>query len=703
MSAVGDRSPRGLEALILGALAALFLTPVITTPLDGWAQLTIGALLVIPCFAARRSERRGLVLFAVFASIVASSRYVYWRLTRTAGLDGALELDTIFGALLLGAELYAFVLLVLGHFVTALPLRRRPVPLDRDPAKWPTVDVFIPTYDEPLDVLRPTVLAAKMLDWPDDKLRVFVLDDGRRDEVRAFAARVGAGYVTRDDNRHAKAGNLNHALAKTSGELVAIFDCDHVPTRAFLQLTAGTLTADPSVALVQTPHVFYSADPFERNLGLTDVPHEGALFYGLIQPGNDLWNAAFFCGSSAVLRRSALDAIGGIPTDSVTEDAHTGLRLHRAGLRTAYLDVPLAAGLATESLSAHVGQRMRWARGMTQIFRLDNPLVGRGLNLGQRLAYANAMLHFLFGLPRLVFMLAPLCYLLFDAEIFDAPPDVILAYAVPHLACALAVASRVQGRFRRSFWNEVYETVLAFYLFVPTTLALLTPRGARFNVTAKGGLVERTYFDARIAAPLLVLALAELAGLTRAVWLLTSSSGADPGVVAVNALWAAFHLAILLSALAVSLERRQLRRAPRIRVSLPAELVLATGHAVRAETIELSCTGARVRVPADARITAGAPVTIAIHAAGRPHTFETEVLAREGATVRLRFGPLGPAEERALVRVLFSRADAWLPWRTPKGTDRPLTELARITGRGLALVRFAILSFGTGSARRATP
>lgn len=700
----GPRTPpRGLEAAILAALAVLFLVPVITTPLDGWGLVIVGGGLVGACLVARRSERPGALLFAVTASIVASSRYLFWRLTETASFQGGLELDVVFSVLLICAELYAFVVLVLGHFVTALPLRRRPVPLDRPPEQWPTVDVFIPTYDEPLDVLRPTVLAAKMLDWPEDKLRVFVLDDGRRDAVRVFAAQAGAGYLTRDDNRHAKAGNLNHALARTSGDLVAIFDCDHVPTRAFLQLTVGTLSADPKVALVQTPHVFYSADPFERNLGLGDVPHEGALFYGLIQPGNDLWNAAFFCGSSAVLRRSALDAIGGIPTDSVTEDAHTGLRLHRAGFKTAYLDVPLAAGLATESLSAHVGQRMRWARGMTQILRLDNPLWGRGLNVGQRLAYANAMLHFLFGLPRLVSMVAPLCYLLFGAEIFNAAPTIILAYAIPHLACSLVVTSRVQGRFRRSFWNEVYETVLAFYLFVPTTLALVTPRGARFNVTAKGGLVERTYFDTRIAAPLLVLTLAELAGIGRGLWLLTPGSGADPSVVLVNAGWAAFHLVILLAALAASLEQRQLRRTPRVRVKLPAQLALPSGHVVRAETVELSCTGARLSVPAGVRLDAGSVVELSLHAVGREQVLDAEVLALEGTTARLRFRPLDLDDEKALVRVLFSRADAWLPWRSPRGTDRPLAELARIVGRGFGLVRYTILSTWTGSAGRSTP
>lgn len=167
----------------------------------------------------------------------------------------------------------------------------------------------------------------------------------------------------RPDNKHAKAGNLNHALGVTDSELIAIFDCDHVPVRSFLQMTVGWFLKDPKLALVQTPHHFFSPDPFERNLGsFRRRPNEGELFYGLIQDGNDMWNAAFFCGSCAVLRRTALESIGGFAVETVTEDAHTALRMHRQGWSSAYLSIPQAAGLATESLSAHIGQRIRWAR-----------------------------------------------------------------------------------------------------------------------------------------------------------------------------------------------------------------------------------------------------------------------------------------------------------------------------------------------------
>ncbi len=225
-------------------------------------------------------------------------------------------------------------------------------PFARRAQSWPTVDVFIPTYNEPLSVVRPTVLAAMALDWPADRFKVYLLDDGRREEFRAFAAEVGCSSIIRPpDNHHAKAGNLNHALQKTDGELVAIFDCDHLPTRSFLKTAVGWFQRDPKCAMLQTPHHFFSPDPFERNLGtFRRVPNEGALFYGLIQDGNDFWNATFFCGSCAVIRREPLMEVGGIAVETVTEDAHTALKLHRRGYATAYIDEAQAAGLATESL-----------------------------------------------------------------------------------------------------------------------------------------------------------------------------------------------------------------------------------------------------------------------------------------------------------------------------------------------------------------
>ena len=364
-----------------------------------------------------------------------------------------------------------------------------------------------------------TILAMQALDWPHDKLNIFILDDGNREDFQQFARDVGVGYFSRRDNRGAKAGNINAALARTNSPFVAIFDCDHIPTRSFLQLTMGWLVEDEKLAMVQTPHHFYSPDPLERNLRIFKTsPNEGELFYGLIQPGNDLGNAVFFCGSCAVIRRAALADVGGIAEETVTEDAHTALRMHRRGWKTAFLGIRQSGGLATESLSGHIRQRVRWARGMVQILRVDNPLFGPGLTLPQRLCYLNGLLYFLSGLPRLIFLTAPLAFLLLNAHIFAAAPVMVLAYALPHLTFTLMATSH-SGQFPALILGRTLRNgSLCLYIVLPTLLALINPRLGRFNVTAKGGLIPRSYFDWHIALPFLMLFSLNLTGIVTGLW-----------------------------------------------------------------------------------------------------------------------------------------------------------------------------------------
>src|ERR1700728_2622535 len=487
-------------------------------------QIVLGILTVaLVVWLDHSSSSYLITLTLLLVSIFSTFRYGYWRYATTIRFlfaPGSLssKLDAFFIALLLFAETYAFVTLFLGYMQTLWPLRRTPVPLPDDADLWPAVDLLIPTYNEPLSVVKYTALAAMNIDWPADKLNVYILDDGKREEFRKFAEDAGIGYMTRDDNKHAKAGNINRALARLDAPYVAIFDCDHVPTRSFMQVTLGWFLRDSKLGMLQTPHHFYSPDPFERNLSkFRIIPNEGELFYGIVQDGNDFWNATFFCGSCAVLRRSALDEIGGIAVETVTEDAHTSLRMQMNGWNTAYINIPQAAGLATERLSGHVKQRIRWARGMVQILRTDNPLLARGLSFAQRVCYFNSMTHFLYALPRLIFLRAPLIYLIFGHVNLPGYWAAILAYAFPHLVLASIANSRIQGRHRHTYWNEIYETVLAPYILIPTVLAFLNPKLGSFDVTAKGGVVNRRFFDKRIARPFLVLLFLNFVGLLCAI------------------------------------------------------------------------------------------------------------------------------------------------------------------------------------------
>ncbi len=679
----GRRLQRLVEHPLFGSRAFLWLSLVlvavpvwliITTPLSiGWqAMFGIGACVVANWL--RKIEGQLVSIMMMVMSMLASTRYLYWRVTETMAFNAAHRdaWDLFFASGLLAAEFYAYIVLFLGFFQVVWPLNRKPVPLPRDTSSWPTVDVFIPTYNEPMKVVRPTVLAALDLDWPEDKLNVYVLDDGRREEFRKFCEEVGATHITRADSKHAKAGNINRALTKTHGDLIAIFDCDHIPTRSFLQVTVGWFLKDPKLALIQTPHHFFSPDPFERNLGtFRKVPNEGELFYGLLQDGNDLWNATFFCGSCAVLRRDMLMAVGGVAVETVTEDAHTSLKLHARGWHSAYINIPQAAGLATESLSAHVGQRIRWARGMAQIFRIDNPFLKKGLSFGQRLCYANAMLHFFYGLPRLVFLTAPLSYLFFEAHIIEASALAIAAYALPHLVLANLTNSRLQGPYRHSFWAEVYESVLATYILGPTTLAVINPKLGTFNVTAKGGMVEREYFDRDIAAPYLVLLALNLAGAVIGIFRLLFWNTHEIDTVVLNLAWTLYNLLIIGAALCVAWESRQIRTAIRVSTKVNAEVELADGRIIPGRTLDISEGGAAVRLERPVQVEHGSPVRCALVPEFQRVWIDCKVTRSAGDLLAMQFEAMSLEQERSVIYAIFGRADAWVDWSDDRPIDRP--------------------------------
>lgn len=666
---------------ILSLLLALVMLPlallVIITPMDSQKQYIFGLISIGTLFiAGTLSKKRSVSLVMVAMSVLLSTRYMYFRLTQTLHFNS--EIETLLGMGLFLAEVYVWVMLLLSYLQTAWPLKRDIVPLPDDTSLWPTVDVYIPSYNEPLEVVRDTVLAAQCLDYPRDKLKIYLLDDGKRSEFAVFAADVGVGYITRNDNAHAKAGNLNHAMKLTHGELICVFDCDHVATRIFLQATVGGFLQDPKLALVQTPHYFYSPDPFERNLSVgRNIPNEGALFYGPIQQGNDNWNATFFCGSCAVIRRSALDQIGGFAVETVTEDAHTALKLQRLGWGSAFIDIPLAAGLATERLVLHVIQRTRWARGMTQIFRLDNPLLGRGLTLQQRLCYLSAMLYYQFALPRIAFLTAPLAYLLFNLNIIHSSASLIFAYALPHLFLAVYVNSRLNGRFRYSFWGEIYDLVLAFHIVLPTAVTMLFPKRGKFNVTDKGGLLNVGYFDFSVVRPHLIIALllgaGVIAGIVRAC--AHDYFGVDPRVIALNVGWGLYSLIFLLAAIAVARETRQTRKTIRIEVEIPVLIHYASGIVSRSQTADLSMGGCRIVAPDDRHLKGEIEeIELLLHSGAIALPVQT--VASDENAIRLMFNDIPLARRRELVRVVLARADAWI--HPPKPQDNPFRSMLTI-------------------------
>lgn len=417
--------------LIAAALELVLIAqPVGIADQVGLSIAVIVALSVIWMFRLKGAWRH---VFLALASIVIL-RYAFWRTTSTLPPTSDL-VSFIPGVILYVAEMYCIVMLAISLFVSSDP-RKRPQAPQLDAADAPTVDVFVPSYNEGSDILALTLAAAKAMIYPAEKLRVFLLDDGatteklnssdpqaasaaarRAVELKALCAKLGVTYHARERNVHAKAGNLNSGLDISDGELVVVFDADHAPERHFLSETVGFFKDDAKLFLVQTPHFFSNPDPIERNLGtFKSMPSENEMFYGRIQLGLDRWNASFFCGSAAVLRREALDEAGGFSGITITEDAETALELHSRGWNSIYVDKPMISGLQPDTLASFIGQRSRWCRGMVQILLLKNPLLQRGLSWAQRLCYLSNNLFWMFPLARTVFFAAPLLFILFNLK-----------------------------------------------------------------------------------------------------------------------------------------------------------------------------------------------------------------------------------------------------------------------------------------------
>ncbi|MEO0824432.1 MAG: glycosyltransferase, partial [Cyanobacteria bacterium J06642_9] len=418
---------------------------------------------------------------------VLTVRYLVWRTTSTLNLST--PLDGIFSLGLFSLELLILFSGIVQLFLL-LRVRDRRKAADQlaqtvsSGAYRPTVDVLIPTYDEPEFILRRTVIGCQAMEY--EPKTVYLLDDTRRPAIKALAEELGCEYLTRPDNHHAKAGNLNHAIPQTHGELLVLFDADFVPTKNFLTRTLGFFQ-DPKVALVQTPQSFYNPDPIARNLGLEDVlTPEEEVFYRQIQRVRDGAGAVVCAGTSFVLRRAALEEVGGFVTEAVSEDFFTGIQLAAKGNRLVYLKEKLSAGLAAENIASHALQRIRWEQGTLQAFFIkSNPITIRGLNPIQRLAYFEGLIHWFSSIARVGFLLMPLAYAFLGIIPLRATESELVYFFVPFYLVQLSVFSWLNYRSRSALLSDVYSLVLAFPLALTVFQVMVRPFSKGFKVTPK--------------------------------------------------------------------------------------------------------------------------------------------------------------------------------------------------------------------------
>jgi cellulose synthase (UDP-forming) len=554
-------------------------------PMAGQTLLSLVLMIVMMLAGFFFPKARSVIMALTILCVV---RHLVWRGVYTLNFESFwLGLASV---VIYAGELFAFASLVFGYFQIFKPNGKDQGITKLDPdSPLPSVAVMVCTYNEPVSVLYRTLVGCNNIDYPNKS--VYLLDDGNRPEMAQLAQHLGVHYISRSNNAHAKAGNLNNALANTESDLVLVFDADHVPCRTFLNEIVGYFQRNQNLSFVQTPQHFFTKDPFQRNL-VSDavVNNEQDFFFHVIQPGNDYWGATFFAGSGAVFRRKALDDVGGFAVDTITEDVHTGLRLHARGWESAYYNKNLAAGLAQDSFADFVKQRLRWSRGMAQILSHDNPMVAKGLNLGQRLCYMAGITYFFNGLYRFVFLIAPLFFLLFGLMTINASFLELFVYYTPSFLCLFWGYSLLTNGYRHVFWAEIYETALCVYMTLSAIGGVVAPKRTKFGVTPKGTISEGLHFNWQLVVPQMLLILMTLVGLGLGIMRSVSTPGYLPGILT-NVFWSVYNLLLLVGAIYVAQERPQIRLTPRVNKKIRCELRLLDGTIAVGTTTNLSENG----------------------------------------------------------------------------------------------------------------
>ena len=612
-------------------------------------MVTIAFFLAIVPFLPR--EKTWARSFVVSILILLWVRYLFWRCTSTMphDIDSWLGIFFVFGLLV---EIVIFFAMVV-FFITLSRYSNRTPEADRHektlrelpPDRLPTVDVFIPTYNEGPDVLERGIVAAKAIDYP--RKKIWILDDGRRDWLRTMCEEKQVGYITRPDNTHAKAGNVNHAISVTDGELFVVFDADFTPHRNFLFRTVGFFFSDPRVAIVQTPQHFFNPDVFQVNMGLSDVMQDNEReWFDVILCSRDAWDAAFCCGTSAVFRRDAIMKVGGIATESVTEDILTTVKMLPFGYVTRYLRERLSIGLAPENAKSLLIQRRRWTRGHIQLMFLMVQKYRRTLTPFQWIFFTPYF--YLFDFPcRLLFLLLPLVYLWTGyAHFYVDTITELFVYQGPAVLAVFFITRWFSPHARVPFLSSAISFYISARTFPTVVSSLIKPFGVPFSVTPKGKANSGKHDDPVAIWGILTLMVFTIGGIV--VGVCYPGEFHNPEGLLISISWALLNLTLLgLTLLSVSY-RPRLRGEERFPVHCYGEIVW-NNKSDRCRIADMSMSGAMLQDVSD--LNRGDEINLMLNGVG---VYPAVVVRRMGSRAGIRFHNVTSYNHDRLIEFLYT-------------------------------------------------
>ncbi|MDJ0843257.1 glycosyltransferase family 2 protein [Crocosphaera sp.] len=594
---------------------------------------------------------RGLIVTILIGLTL---RYLHWRSLSSLNLSN--PIDGVFSVGLFLMELLViFSSLLQLYLMYHLKDRKREADFYSTQVinheYSPSVDILIPTYNESIFILKRTIIGCTLLNYKNK--RIYVLDDTNREEVKQLAKELGCYYISRSNNIHAKAGNLNNALKQTNGELIVVFDADFIPTTNFLERTIGFFQ-NPKIALLQTPQTFYNADPVSRNLGLDHILNtEEEVFYRQIQLMKDGVGSVLCAGTSFVVRRSYLEEVGGFVTESISEDYFTGIRLSSQGYEVIYLSEKLSAGLAAESISSHISQRLRWGRGTLQAFFIkENPLTIPNLNIRQRLAHLEGLLNWFNVIPRCIFLILPFIYSLFNIIFIKITYDDFIYIFLPYYLTQVIVFHWLSDKTRSLIFSDVYTLIGCFPIAYNTIQVMLKPFNSQFRVTPKGISRKNYTYNFKIAWPLMLFFIFNLISLM--VSLLNSSKT----IMGINftGYWSSYNLLIIGVALLAFLDKPKPSLYDSFTIKRKVKIIEGN-QVIFGKTLDISEEGATILVYSQNYI--GSDIILQLGSLKIDSYIIENRYNNHQYQIKIKFNNLTLEQHKEIIHLLYSHPHRW--------------------------------------------